>query len=119
MSIVVKCPRGHVLKVKNSMAGKTGLCPLCKGQVYVYVPIPEEKPSLSEDTILDYIGPSQPSPSGTNMSGINLEEAAPHRPDKGHHETPWKSCVKCNKDIPSHTHICPYCHTYLADLAGF
>jgi hypothetical protein len=119
MSIEVKCPKGHVLKVKNSMAGKTGLCPLCKGQVYVYVPIPEKKPSLSEDIILDYIGPSQPSPSSIGGSGIDLDEAAPHRPDKAHHETPWKSCVKCNKDIPSQTHICPYCHTYLADLAGY
>lgn len=100
------------------MAGKTGLCPLCKGQVLVYVPIPENK-SVSEEVILDYLGPSQPSPSGTGMSGINLEEAIPHRPDKAHHETPWKSCVKCSRDIPSGSRICPHCHTYLADLAGF
>jgi hypothetical protein len=119
MSIQVTCPKGHKLKVKNSMAGKTGLCPLCAGQVYVYVPIPvAAKQSLSEEVILDYIGPSQPSPSGIG-SGIDLDEVSPHRPDKAHHETPWKSCVKCNKDIPSQTHICPYCHTYIADIAGY
>jgi hypothetical protein len=120
MSIEITCPKGHKLKVKNSMAGKTGLCPLCTGQVYVYVPIPVAKPALSEEVILDYIGPSQPSPSSVGMSGIDLEEAAmPRRTDQAHHETPWKSCVKCNKDIPSQIHICPYCHTYIADIAGF
>src|SRR3972149_6754662 len=94
MSIQVRCPNGHLLKVKNAMAGKTGLCPMCKGQVYVYVPIPE--PTLSEEGILDIIGPSRTAASDVSSSGINLEDAAPHRPDKEHHETPWKSCVKCN-----------------------
>jgi hypothetical protein len=117
MSIKVTCPNGHVLKVKSSMAGKTGLCPMCKGQVYVYVPLPEN--DLSEDVILDIIGTSKTADSGINSSGINLDEVKPHRPTKDHHETPWKSCVKCNQDIPSQTHICPYCHTYIADLAGF
>jgi hypothetical protein len=116
MSIMVRCPNGHLLKVKNSMAGKTGLCPMCKGQVYVYVPVPETK-SISDEVILDYLGPSQTS--STSTSGIDLDEAAPHRPDRGHHETPWKSCVKCNRDIPAKTHICPYCHTYLADVSGY
>jgi hypothetical protein len=119
MSIMVKCPKGHALKVKNSMAGKTGLCPICKGQVYVYVPIQEEQPIVSEEAILDFLGPSRTNPSDAGMSGINLEEAAPHRPDKNHHETPWKCCVKCSRDIPSQTHICPYCHTYLSDVAGY
>jgi hypothetical protein len=120
MSIMVTCPKGHKLKVKDSMAGKTGLCPLCAGQVYVYVPVPVPvKESLSEEVILDFIGPSQPSPSSAGMSGIDLEDAKPQRIDKAHHETPWKSCAKCNKDIPSQTHICPYCHTYLADIAGY
>jgi hypothetical protein len=120
MSIKVKCPYGHELKVKDSMAGKTGLCPLCKKQVYVYVPVPEED-TLSEQIILDYLGPSQTAPkSSISSSGIELNEgSAIHRHDKDHHETPWKSCVKCNRDIPSQTHICPYCHTYIADLAGF
>ena len=118
MSIQVKCPKGHVLKVKNEMAGKTGLCPLCKGQVYVYVPDPNEK-KVSEDVILDYLGSSQPSASDTSTSGINLQETKLHRPEKTRAETPWKCCVNCNRDIPSKSHICPYCHTYIADLGDF
>jgi len=119
MSIVVHCPKGHVLKVKNSMAGKTGLCPFCKGQVYVYVPIPEEKKDLSEESILDFLG-SAKAKSDTNSSGINLEDAEVfHRQEKHQHDTPWKSCVKCNREIPAKIHICPFCHTYIADLAGF
>lgn len=117
MSIKVTCPKGHQLKVKDNMAGKTGLCPMCKGQTYVYVPLPEK--SISEEAILDFLGPSQTAPMSTSSSGIDLEEAGPHRPDTDHHETPWKSCVKCNRDIPSQTRICPHCHTYLADLAGY
>ncbi len=118
MSIKVTCPHGHLLKVKDNMAGKTGLCPICKSQVLVYVPIPDKK-SLSEEVILDIIGPSPKAPITTESSGINLEEVTPHRPENGHHETPWKTCVKCNREIPSQTHICPYCHTYIADKAGY
>ncbi len=119
MSILVTCPKGHQLKVKDSMAGKTGLCPLCKGQVYVYVPVPE-KVAISDEVILDFLGPSQSGPTSSSGSGIDLEEAAAsERLNKDHHETPWKTCVKCARDIPSQTRICPYCHTYLADLAGF
>jgi RNA polymerase subunit RPABC4/transcription elongation factor Spt4 len=117
MSIKVTCPRGHVLKVKNSMAGKTGLCPFCKDPVYV--PPPEKPKTFSEDNILDIIGEMPPSPSQVGGSGIDLDEFRPHRPDKSHRETPWKTCVKCNRDIPSQSHICPYCHTYIAEIADF
>jgi hypothetical protein len=96
------------------MAGITGLCPHCKAPVYVPIP---QKSGLSEDVIMDILGPTQTPPSDINSSGINLDEAPSHRHEKGHHETPWKSCVKCNREIPSQTHICPYCHTYIAGLS--
>jgi hypothetical protein len=119
MSIKVTCPNGHELKVKNNLAGKTGLCPFCKGQVYVYVPIPDENKAVSEDAILDYLGSSQSVPVSTSSSGINLEQADLPRPNRGHPDTPWKNCVKCNRDIPSRTHICPFCHTYIAGITDF
>jgi hypothetical protein len=116
MSIKVTCPRGHVLKVKDSMAGKTGLCPFCKDPVVVP---PKEKPKgLSEDNILDIIGPASPSPSQLG-SGIDLDEFQGSGIGKAHHDTPWKTCIKCNRDIPAQTHICPYCHTFIAQIADF
>ncbi len=38
MGIQVKCPHGHVFKVKDKYAGKRGLCPHCQEQVIVDVP---------------------------------------------------------------------------------
>ena len=38
MGIRVKCPHGHIFKVKDKYAGKKGLCPHCDGQVIVIVP---------------------------------------------------------------------------------
>jgi len=38
MGIQVKCPHGHVFKVKDKYAGKRGLCPHCTEQVIVEVP---------------------------------------------------------------------------------
>ncbi|QDU54561.1 hypothetical protein [Aeoliella mucimassa] len=38
MGIQVRCPHGHIFKVKDKYAGKRGLCPHCIGQVIVEVP---------------------------------------------------------------------------------
>ena len=38
MSIQVKCPNGHVFRVKDKYAGKKGLCPHSEGEVVVNVP---------------------------------------------------------------------------------
>ncbi|MEQ8210115.1 MAG: hypothetical protein RH917_09810 [Lacipirellulaceae bacterium] len=48
MGIAIKCPHGHKFKVKDKYAGKKGLCPYCKGQVFVRVPTLEEAESLEE-----------------------------------------------------------------------
>ena len=53
MGIPVTCPNGHSFNVKDKYAGKKGLCPMCEDRVIVLVP-----ESLSEDAILDLIGPA-------------------------------------------------------------
>ena len=58
MSITVQCPNGHVLKVKNVFAGKSGLCPECHARVYV--PAPQK--TMSEDDILGLMGPPRAVP---------------------------------------------------------
>ena len=52
MSIMVKCPNGHRLKIKDHWAGKSGRCPRCRAKIHV----PEISMSLSDDDVLKMIG---------------------------------------------------------------
>lgn len=116
MAIEVTCPQGHRLRVKDSMAGKRGLCPLCK------TPVTVPKPrSLSEDAILDILGPSTSGVLSRTLTPEELQELeqSGSRIDRGSHYNPHKVCTKCNREIPSASHICPFCHTYIAELADF
>ena len=57
MGIKATCANGHVLKVKDEFAGKTGLCPHCRGRVFVPMPIHNlEKARISDDEILGLLG---------------------------------------------------------------
>lgn len=110
MSIRCVCQNGHELKVKESLAGTSGLCPLCKGRVNV----PKRRESaMSEDAILSLLGncdvPKETvsrgsiAPDAGSQSGIGLK----------------KNCDRCGKEISAAAHICPYCHTYIANLRDF
>jgi hypothetical protein len=118
MSIEVTCPQGHRLRVKDSFAGKKGLCPMCKTPVLVPKP---ERSAVSEDDILDFIGPSTSGVLGRALTPEELQELEQggSRIDRGQHSTPHKVCTKCNQEISFASHICPFCHTYIADLADF
>ena len=117
MSIRVVCPNGHALKVKDEFAGKAGLCPVCKTRVRV----PEIRPDeLSEDAILGILGPhvsddsEQISPEERPIgrrrsSSATRQESSP----------PKKCCHNCNREIAAQIHICPHCHTYIAELSDF
>ena len=109
------CPNGHVIKVKDSMAGKAGLCPVCRARVKV--PDPPKEP-VSEDAILEILGPSVATPQSDTVTHFDLGDTVnvPARHERG---TPKKSCHKCNQEIPSGNHVCPHCHTYIANLNDF
>lgn len=113
MSIRVVCPNGHVLNVKENLAGKTGLCPQCKARVEVPRPM---KDGLSEDAIMSILGPHIADPSAVEMETESRERASPE-PAKS--LTPKKTCHKCNREISAAIHICPFCHTYIAQLSDF
>ncbi|NLF09605.1 MAG: hypothetical protein GX594_16735 [Pirellulaceae bacterium] len=121
MSIKCECSNGHVLKVKDSCAGKVGLCPICRVPVRVPQPEPQHA-NMSEDAILHLLGHHVPPPrqesihdtvenldmfSDTSVSGIFGQTA------------PKKCCDRCNQEITVGTHICPHCHTYIANLKDF
>jgi hypothetical protein len=118
MSIRCLCPNGHVLKVKDAQAGMSGLCPHCRARVSV--PRPSRPKPVSEDAILDFLGPSPQADTTTYDMSDTIE--LPGLPERGmpkERGTPKKSCYKCNQEISSGTHICPYCHTYIAKLDDF
>lgn len=111
MSIRVVCPNGHLLRVQESSAGKTGLCPVCRA--LVRVPEPAAPAAVSEDAILGFLGPQQPKPAPVAKPA---QEAAAKPATEGH-VPPKKSCDRCNEEIPAGTHICPYCHTYVGGVS--
>jgi hypothetical protein len=115
MSIRCVCQNGHVLNVKDALAGKTGLCPKCRTRVTVPRP---DVATMTEDTILGILGDHPGSPnrdtslnmgafSDTSLSGI-------HKAIE-----PKKICDRCQREVVIGTHICPYCHTYIANLRDF
>jgi hypothetical protein len=114
MSIRCVCPNGHVLHVKDSLAGTTGLCPSCRGRVSVPKP---HQACMSEDAILDLLGMrSPPTRAAHEESGIFLATS-----DSGVYGQPLakKTCNRCSREVSTGTHICPYCHTYIANLTDF
>lgn len=116
MSITVVCPNGHSLKVKDCCAGSSGLCPICRASIKV--PRPARGTELSDDDIMGILGPPDPSrkrplpagaheaPGSSAAGRFGLPVASP----------PKKSCEKCHAEIIAGTHICPHCHTYIANL---
>jgi hypothetical protein len=110
MSIQVLCPNGHPLKVQASSAGKIGLCPVCKARVKV--PQPDVR-QVSEDAILDFLGPYKPEPSREKAAAADASAMTSNDQASG----AAKTCSRCNREIPASIHICPYCRTYIEGLS--
>ena len=114
MGIKVTCPNGHTTKVKDSFAGKTGLCPTCKARIAV-PDVPRGE--LSEDAILGILDSNRPErqanvDSDHETSGDAVQEYVSAKPTN-------KKCQNCRREIATETHICPHCHTYIAGLGDF
>jgi hypothetical protein len=111
MSIPVVCPNGHSLRAQEALAGKSGLCPVCKAPVKV--PQGDQR-EVSEDSILDFLSSQS---AGQSRGRQRTAGATPKPPDDGNvpagHAPPKKSCGRCNREIPAQTHICPHCQAYV------
>lgn len=113
MAIKLVCPNGHVLNVPEKLAGKSGLCPVCRARVVVPRPGPG---ALSEDAILGILGSHTPrAASQITAEQLRAAQAAAGAGTEG----PKKVCRKCNREISAAMHICPFCHTYIAGLQDF
>ena len=104
MAIKVICPNGHTLRVKDKLAGKTGLCPTCKARVSV-----PDRSAMDESDILKVIGPYDP-----GESQIARPEDAGEAAESTKKE--MRRCINCEREIEAETHICPYCHTYIGGV---
>lgn len=116
MAIQVTCPNGHTLKVSDEMAGKTGLCPICKAKVKV----PEqERGPLSEEAILEILTSGEETWQSRATDTSDLDPMAQTAAAKKAPEapaTPRKTCPRCHAIIPGGMKICPNCKTYVATL---
>lgn len=106
MSIEVSCGNGHRLKVQNSFAGKTGLCPVCRAPVRV--PRPQ---AVSEDDVLGFIGqPTGPS----TKSPVDLSDLPPTAPPAGATAGKQVQCPQCLQVVSVSYSYCPRCGMPLA-----
>ena len=112
MSIRVVCPNGHALQVKSELAGKTGLCPICKAPTKIPTPHPE---GFSEDSIMGVLG-SGFSPPGNAAAQHDKASSAWGDKQREAQKPPKKNCSKCKQEIPTGTTICPHCHTFIGNF---
>ena len=115
MSIEVKCPKGHRLRVSEKFGGRKARCPSCKSILL----IPKV---ISDDDIVSLIGPSMakaqassdresldfelPQSTGSGGSSILGSEIL-----RQHN----KVCPNCEDVVPATFRVCPHCHIYLTD----
>jgi hypothetical protein len=135
MVIIVCCRNGHVLRVKDEYAGKTGFCPHCRCKVEVPPSAPETgERGMSEEEVLAALGTprqraglafDQPAPkdasrpleedvredsvhdSEESESGISLLGSATARPQQ--------RCAKCGHVMSVAFMHCPRCGDPLPD----
>jgi hypothetical protein len=117
MSIHVSCPNGHALKVHESMAGKTGLCPACKARVQVPKLAAKD---MSEDMILGLLDSPAANPDqADSLAEPPFSSRYSASPDPLPAGAIKKNCIKCHQPISAQMHICPFCHTYIAKPTDF
>jgi len=122
----MKCPNGHTLTAKESNAGKTGKCPLCKTSVNIPVLHP---PVISDSAVMEFLGNAEPQ--GRPRVGTTVAPPRPAVAPKAVKSSSSSSssssvtlphiklCPSCEREIAMGYHICPYCHTYITGLNDF
>jgi len=105
MSIQVSCPNGHVLRVKDSFAGKSGYCPHCHAKVRV--PNPQ---AFSEDDVIGVLGTPVPA-SPEDVAHSEAEEFVHQEPRPAEvHQHEESGIALYGSSIHQHPKVCPTCH---------
>ena len=118
MSIQLHCPNGHRLTAKESNAGKTGKCPVCKA--VVTIPFPSPLPSADSAVVLAVLGELNAHVSRQIGKTILASKRQPTVAIQDSNEQARvKMCPNCERDIDLGYHVCPHCHAYLTGLNEF
>lgn len=122
MPIQLKCPNGHHLTAKESNAGKTGKCPVCKAAVSIPV---LHQTAITDSAIMSILG----DPSMAKKPGGGTTVAPPKKNVAVQTKNTTagssismphvKLCPNCEREIDLGYHICPHCHTYITGLNDF
>lgn len=125
--IHLNCPNGHHLTAKESNAGKTGKCPVCK--VSVTIPVLHQS-VISDSAIMTILGDA----SGVKKTRVGttvtpgkkkpvvkkVHRTGSDSPSASAVSVPYvKICPSCEREIDMGYHICPFCHTYITGLNDF
>jgi RNA polymerase subunit RPABC4/transcription elongation factor Spt4 len=121
MTIQLVCPNGHRLTAKESNAGKTGKCPVCKAPVTI--PVPERSIASDSAVIVAVLGElnaqSASQKVGRTVLAPKRQPAAAVPAKDPSTQARVRVCPNCERDIDLGYHICPYCHAYLTGLNEF
>lgn len=118
MTIELSCPSGHRLKANDILAGQTVACPRCQAKVK----IPQPAAPVSEQTILEFLGPAKKvaptfagPDSGESVSPPGAESGPTllRLPGRG---GDLKDCPKCKREVHAGFQICPHCKTYFTNI---
>jgi Zn finger protein HypA/HybF involved in hydrogenase expression len=121
--IQLKCPNGHHLTAKESNAGKTGKCPVCKAVVNIpvlrqtvitdsaVVSILGDPSSVKKNRVKTATSPTKEKTvvPASEQSASSSSSVLPH----------VRLCPNCEREIDMGYHICPHCHTYITGLNDF
>ena len=120
MPIQLVCPNGHRLTAKESSAGKSGKCPVCKTPVSI--PIPNRSVTADSAIVVAVLGElnakSAASQVGRTVLAPKRQPATVAVKDSSA-QARVRICPNCERDIDLGYHVCPHCHAYLAGLNEF
>lgn len=117
MAIQLTCPNGHHLTAKESNAGKTGKCPVCKAAVSIPV---LHQTVISDSAIMNILGNPEPLRKPSAVGTTVTPKKGTTRSSQSSVTMPhMKLCPSCEQEIDMGYHICPHCHTYITGLNDF
>lgn len=120
MGIQVKCPKGHIFKVKDKYAGKRGLCPHCTDQTIVEVPSASSSAEMNK-AYRDAIVQEQRAASAADSGSSSIFDDVPQEADASTSASLLGSsvirhnvkCGFCNTSVPMWYAKCPSCGHFL------
>lgn len=119
MPIELICPNGHRLTAKETSAGKTGKCPVCKASVTI--PVPNRSVAADSAVVVAVLGELNAKSAAQRVGRTVL--APKRQPTVAVKDSSAlarvRVCPNCEREIDLGYHVCPHCHAYLAGLNEF